>query len=96
MIGVYSGYGEKGKQCAHFCETMLPKQLAKFIRQKRVQRYTTQLMTEGKMKQGAWNPNMWPLLSTSEYEQSCKRAFHETKGMLQQRKDVSTKRNILV
>lgn len=93
MIGVYSGHGEKGKQCAHFCETTLPKQLTKFIRQKRVQRYTAQLKAEGKLKQGAWNPNMWPILSKSEYEQCCKRAFQETKGFLQQQEDMKDKQS---
>ena len=90
MIGIYSGHGEKGKQCANICETMLPKQLSKFIRHKRVQRYSAKLKAEGKMKQGAWNPKMWPILSPAEYEQCCKRAVQETKTMLQQQEDVST------
>ena len=90
MIGLYSGHGEKGKQCSNLCQTVLPQQLAKFIRQKRVERYSKQLKAEGKMKHGAWNPKMWPLLSTSEYEHCCKRAFCETKKLLQQEKEVST------
>lgn len=90
IVGVYSGHGEKGKQCANFCQVVLPQQLAKFIRQKRVQRYTNILKAQGKMKQGAWNPKLWPLLSTSEYEQCCKRAFHETKRLIQQKDEVSS------
>jgi hypothetical protein len=69
---------------------MLPRQLAKFVRQKRVQKYSKQLKAEGNMKDGAWNPNMWPILSASEYEECCKRAFLETKKTLQQEKEVST------
>lgn len=93
FIGVYSGHGEKGKQCVNFCETTLPKQLAKFVRQKRVQTYTAQLKAEGKMKQGAWNPNAWPLLSTKEYEHACKRAFSETKCMLQKQEEIKDKQS---
>jgi serine/threonine protein phosphatase PrpC len=96
LIGVYSGHGEKGKQCANFCEVMLPRQLAKFIRQKRVQRYTKTLKAEGKMKKGAWNPKMWPILSATEYEQCCQRAFHETKNMLQQEKEVRIHRRAVI
>lgn len=93
MIGVYSGHGERGKQCADFCETTLPKQLAKFIRQKRLATYSAQLKTEGKTKQGAWNPNAWPFLSKVEYENACKRAFRETKCMLQQQEEIKDKQS---
>mmetsp|Transcript_5237 Transcript_5237/g.15229 ORF Transcript_5237/g.15229 Transcript_5237/m.15229 type:complete len:506 (+) Transcript_5237:189-1706(+) len=88
MIGVFSGHGEEGRQCASFSHTTLPKQLAKFIRQTRVQRYKKILQASGHVKQGAWNPKMWPMLSASDYEQCCKRAFQETNSMLHQEQEI--------
>lgn len=88
MMGIYSGHGEEGQQCANFSQRVLPQQLAKFVRHKRVQKYRKILQAAGNMKQGAWNPKMWPLLSFNDYEQCCERAFRETNKMLHQEKDI--------
>jgi serine/threonine protein phosphatase PrpC len=82
MMGVFSGHGVHGQQCANFSQRVLPQQLAKFVRQKRVQKYKTILQSEGNAKKGAWNPKLWPLLSKGEYEGCCKLAFHETNKMM--------------
>ena len=95
MIGVFSGHGEYGHQCAGFSQRVLPEQLAKFVRQKRVQRYAKTLKANGNMNQGAWNPKKWPLLTTREFEQCCTRAFSETNKMLRQEEQVSRKRTNL-
>jgi serine/threonine protein phosphatase PrpC len=90
VIGVYSGHGENGHQCANFSQRVLPQQLAKFVRQKRVQCYTKKLKAEGNIgKKGAWNPNAWPLLSTNDFEQCCQRAFNGTNKMLHEENEVS-------
>lgn len=88
MIGVFSGHGEYGHQCAGFSQRVLPEQLAKFVRQKRVQRYAKTLKANGNMNQGAWNPKKWPLLTTREFEQCCTRAFSETNKMLRQEEQI--------
>eukprot|EP00536_Pseudo-nitzschia_multiseries_P008743 jgi/Psemu1/305959/fgenesh1_kg.228_\ len=89
MMGVFSGRGEEGQQCASFCNRVLPQQLAKFIRQKRVQRYKEKLQASSNAKQGAWNPKMWPILSTNDYEQCCRRAFQETNNMLHREQEIN-------
>jgi hypothetical protein len=90
VIGVFSGHGENGQQCANFSQRVLPQQLAKFVRQKRVQCYTKQLKAEGKTAgKGAWNPNAWPLLNTNEFEQCCRRAFNGTNKMSHEENEVS-------
>ena len=80
LFGVYDGHGEEGHHCATFCKKKLPQQLAKYVRQKRVQKYTAILDAAegGGKKKGAWNPKMWPLLSAEDFEQCCHRAFLET------------------
>mmetsp|Transcript_1407 Transcript_1407/g.2831 ORF Transcript_1407/g.2831 Transcript_1407/m.2831 type:complete len:356 (+) Transcript_1407:159-1226(+) len=88
MMGIFSRHGEEGQECANFSRRVLPQQLAKLIRQKRAQRYKKILQATGKMKQGAWNPRRWPLLSISDYTQCCKSAFHETNKMLHLEKDI--------
>lgn len=91
MMGVFSGHGVHGQQCANFSQRVLPQQLAKFVRQKRVQKYKTILQSEGNAKKGAWSPKLWPLLSKGEYEGCCKLAFHETNKMMHEEIVVSTK-----
>ena len=93
MMGVFSGHGEEGSRCANFSQRVLPQQLAKFVRQKRVQAYKKTLKSAGKTNQGAWNPKMWPLLSALEYKQCCERAFRETNKMLHEDKNVSLEQN---
>ena len=73
-----------------YYRALLPQQLAKFVRQKRVQCYTKQLKAEGKTAgKGAWNPNAWPLLNTNEFEQCCRRAFNGTNKMSHEENEVS-------
>lgn len=89
LFGVYDGHGEEGHHCATFCKKKLPQLLAKFVRQKRVSSYTAILEAEGEgKKKGAWNPKLWPLLSTKDFERCCKRAFLETNKALREEKAV--------
>jgi serine/threonine protein phosphatase PrpC len=94
LFGVYDGHGEEGHHCATFCKKTLPQQLAKFVRQRRVSRYTAILGDEGGGKKGAWNPKSWPLLSVQDFEMCCTRAFLETNKALREEKAVSHERAI--
>jgi hypothetical protein len=88
LFGVYDGHGEHGHYCASFAKNKLPQNIAKYVRQKRVQKYTAILEAQGGKKKGAWNPRLWPLLSKEEYEQCCKRAFVDTNKALREEEAV--------
>jgi serine/threonine protein phosphatase PrpC len=79
------GHGEEGHHCASYAKKILPQQLAKYIRQSRVQKYSE---VEGK-KKGAWNPKLWPLLDKDSFEQCCRRAFLSTNKALHDEEAVS-------
>ena len=49
-FAVYDGHGEKGHECANFSKKKLPQSLAKYVRQKRVQRYSEKLEQGGNSK----------------------------------------------
>lgn len=89
-FAVFDGHGDKGHDCANFAKKKLPQFLAKYVRQKRVQRYSEKLRAEGgDKKKGAWNPKEWPLLNTKDYEDACIQAFRETNKALHEDKKVS-------
>jgi serine/threonine protein phosphatase PrpC len=75
MFAVYDGHGKHGHSCAQFARDRLPKAIAKHVRKLRVQKYQKSRAADG--KKGAWDPDKWPLLSRSEYESCCQRAFLE-------------------
>jgi serine/threonine protein phosphatase PrpC len=89
MFAVYDGHGSEGHDCAAYSKKKLPQSLAKYVRQKRVQKYMAKLKAEGKPTKGAWNPKQWPLLGSEEYETCCRKAFHEANQALHDEKSVS-------
>lgn len=89
IFSVYDGHGTEGHDCAAYAKKKLPQILAKYVRQKRVQRYTEQLKKEGKPAKGGWNPSKWPLLGSSDFEQCCRKAFKETNENMHDVKNVS-------
>jgi len=90
IFSVFDGHGDKGHECANFTKTKLPQALAKYVRQKRVQRYSEKLQKNGNSKKkGAWNPKEWPLLSTTDFEEACKKAFREANKSLREDKKIS-------
>lgn len=90
IFSVFDGHGEKGHECANYAKMKLPQALAKYVRQKRVQRYSETLQKIGNSKKkGAWNPQEWPLLSTADFEEACKKAFRETNKSMSDDKKVS-------
>jgi serine/threonine protein phosphatase PrpC len=90
MFAVYDGHGNDGHCAATFTKNKLPQVLAKYIRQKRVQKHMAQLTAEGKSTKGAWNPQVWPFLETSEFEQCCHKSFVETNHLMHAEKSVSS------
>ena len=89
LFCVYDGHGMEGHDCARFAKKRLPQVLAKYLRQRRVQRYTAKLKSEGKSTKGGWNPVMWPLLSVKDYEDCCTKAFKETNKLMHEDPTVS-------
>lgn len=88
MFAVYDGHGAHGHEAASFAKKKLPQVLAKHIRQKRVQKYTSKLKGEGKTTKGAWNPKQWPILDTAELEACCQKSFVETNDAMHNEKSV--------
>ena len=91
LFCVYDGHGDEGHDCARFAKKKLPQILAKYVRQKRVQRYTDKLKADGKSTKNGWNPIMWPLLNTKDYEDCCTKAFRETNKLMHDDKTVKDK-----
>jgi serine/threonine protein phosphatase PrpC len=89
MFAVYDGHGKDGHSAATFTKKKLPQILAKYIRQTRVQKYMAQLKAEGKTTKGAWNPQKWPFLESSEVERCCQQTFVETNQLMHVEKSVS-------
>lgn len=78
FFAVYDGHGEAGHHCANYAKKKLPQALAKFVRQKRVQRYAEQRRAEGSTSKQHWNQKMWPLLGVVDFESCCKSSVLET------------------
>lgn len=76
MFAVYDGHGQHGHECARFAQERLPKAIAKHVRKSRCQKYQKS-RPPAAGKKGAWNPSEWPMLSRSEYESCCRKAFLE-------------------
>lgn len=89
MFSVYDGHGVDGHSAATFAKKMLPQITAKYIRQKRVQKYMSSLRAEGKSTKGAWMPEKWPFLEQEELELCCNKSFLETNELMHATKSVS-------
>jgi len=99
LFAVYDGHGRSGHDCAQFAKEKYPKILAKHVRQARIKRHKSNMareakkakqMAEGgnevakkKTQKGAFNPKLWPMLTTTQYEEAiqkahveCNRAMH--------------------
>jgi serine/threonine protein phosphatase PrpC len=88
IFSVYDGHGTEGHSCATYAKNKLPQALAKYVRQKRAQKYMAKLKAEGKTTKGAWNPKQWPLLETGEFETCCNKAFKQTNQAMHDEKSV--------
>lgn len=87
MFAVYDGHGKTGHSCAKFAKDRLPKVIAKHVRKSRCQKYNKS--RQG--KKGPWDPNNWPLLTRTEYEACCRKAFLEVNQAMHDAPDVVDK-----
>jgi len=91
MFGVYDGHGEHGHTCAAFARKNLPALIEKYVRKKRVTRYQASLKSKGESTKGAFNPRMWPKLSTIDYEEACRKSFLECNDKMHEDEKVNDK-----
>jgi len=90
MFAVYDGHGTKGSDVAVFAKKKLPQVLAKHIRLKRVQKFKSKLIEEGKSTKVGWAPHQWPFLEINELEDCCRTSFIETNEAMYQEPSVSS------
>lgn len=89
MFAVYDGHGKHGHSCARFAQERLPKAVAKHARRIRCQKFQKSRSSGGQTKKGGgWDPKLWPLLSQSEYESCCQKAFLEVNQAMHDAPDV--------
>lgn len=79
---MYDGHGKDGHDCAQYAKKKLPQLLTKYIRRNRSNAYRQTLTDQGKSLKGAYNPAMWPMLSETQYEDACKKAYVECNELM--------------
>ena len=80
---VLDGHGPDGHGCASFAQQHLPRLLAKYVKQARVQKYKAALQAAGKPITKLFDPTKWPDLNASEYQAACTKAFGECNKTMQ-------------